>query len=347
MFFQNFSVSSVSNTYPRFEDLLHVYHYNEYTVYEEENLNRTVPEESCLWKNYADGTSIEQKIYKMRYVVKKCGNNHSQVIEKVSICEPDVYECNGSLISVMAALLSDNVEPRYYEMKNDLVTERVIYLKQICVYRDFKWNTHNRSSFMAQANYYVTDRRRRKPYTGPDTLRHELMAVMKNYNEGIMIPTTEVRPTGPRVMKTSTRQIQCNWRPFWPTIKEGLVKLLKEKGYFYFFPTTRTQIEVFRNNKNISREIDREFIALVNNAVDECDSCDQDYCVWSMNYKTITHNVNLMRGGIWNSLYSDQDRREIGCKLAIYIMNNGSGRQYDRKEVPRCVLQKLSEKWPV
>ena len=108
MFFQNFTVSSLGNTYPMFEDLFYVYHKNEHTVYEEVNLNRTVPQESCLWKNYANGKTIEQNTYGMRYVVKKCGNNHSQVIEKVSICEPDVCECNGSLISVMAALLANN-----------------------------------------------------------------------------------------------------------------------------------------------------------------------------------------------------------------------------------------------
>ena len=73
---------------------------------------------------------------------------------------------------------------------------------------------------------------------------------------------------------------------------------------------------------------------------------NKDYCVWSMNYETITRKVNLMRGGIWRTLYSDHGRREIGCKLAIYIMNNGYGRQCNRKEVPRCVLQQLSEKWP-
>ena len=65
-----------------------------------------------------------------------------------------------------------------------------------------------------------------------------------------------------------------------------------------------------------------------------------------MNKATIIRNVILMKGGIWESLYTNLERREIGCKLAIYIMNNGSGRRYDRIELPGCVLKQLKEKWP-
>ena len=197
MFYQNFTMASLGDTYPGFGHLFYVNQTIEYTVYEEERWNRDVPQECCLWKDYTQGTNIEQNDYRMRYVIKQCGKNHSQILEKVAICQPDVYECNGSLISVMTALLSDNVEPRYYEIKNELVTERVIYLKQVCVYRDFLWNTKNRSAFMAKDDYHLTDRRRRKTYSGPNTLRHELMAVMKNYQEGKMIPTKEERPSGP------------------------------------------------------------------------------------------------------------------------------------------------------
>ena len=339
-------MASLGDTYPGFGHLFYVNQTIEYTVYEEERWNRDVPQECCLWKDYTQGTNIEQNEYRMRYVVKQCGKNHSQILEKVAICQPDVYECNGSLISVMTALLSDNVEPRYYEIKNELVTERVIYLKQVCVYRDFLWNTKNRSAFMAKDDYHLTDRRRRKTYSGPNTLRHELMAVMKNYQEGMMIPTKEERPSGPRNLVKPLPHTGYGWRPFWPIIKEDLIDTLKQKGYFYFFPTTLTNIETFRDNTDISREIKSELMSLLCDSCGKCNTCDQDYCVWSMNKATIIRNVILMKGGIWESLYTNLERREIGCKLAIYIMNNGSGRRYDRIELPGCVLKQLKEKWP-
>ena len=68
----------------------------------------------------------KQNLYRMQYTIKKVDDKHSEVIEKITICQPDIYECRGSLIAVMTRLLSDNVEPRYYYMQNELVTERLI-----------------------------------------------------------------------------------------------------------------------------------------------------------------------------------------------------------------------------
>ena len=302
---------------------------------------RIVPDGSCLWKDHM--VEDKQNMYRMHYVVVKNCDNYSEIVEKVTICQPDLYECKGSLISAMTALLSDNVEPRKYYMENKLVTERVIYLREVCVYRDFLWKTDNRASFMRKDRYHIMDDTITASYKGDNTLHHELMAILHNFEEGKILPTVEERPTGPK--KKGWPMLPTHkgsWTPFWPNIKENLVRTLKREGLFDFYPTLTSKIDSFSDDHYVKIEL----YNLRHYAVGECVLCEQDYCVWGMNHQQITRNVNLMKGGIWRSMYTNLQRRQIGCRLAIYIMNNGYGRRWDKKQVPGCVLKQLNAIWP-
>ena len=347
MFYQNFEPTTVVNMdcCADFYDIYHTFEHEETTTYEEVMMNRNVPEQCCLWKDEVHEN--QQTFFRMHYVVRKCGKNHSKILQKVTICQPDIYQCTGQLISTLTSLLSNDIEPRYYHMKNDLVTERVIYLRQVCVYRDFLWNTENRLSFMAKEHYHLVDRKVRKSYSGPNTLRHELMAIMSDKHEGRIAPRVHERPSGPRIEGWPVQFREGGCKPFWPSLKDDIIDNLKDNGYLKCYPTLHSKIQQFRENTRVRREDKDELYRLTCEAKENCDHCEQDYCVWSMNHKMITDNIILTKGGIWKDMYSNTERVEIGCKMAIFITNNGNGRRYDRRGMPKCVEEALEEIWPV
>ena len=318
--------------------------FRDYITYREEYMSRNVPEESCIWE--AHRKEINQNLYRMQYAIKKVDDKHSEVIEKVTICQPDIYECRGSLIAVMTRLLSENVEPRYYYMENDLVTERLIYLGEVCVYRDFLWATDNPDSFMSKSDYHVIDKKIPESYLGTAMLKHEFIAVLRNYQEGVILPSVKDRPSGPRIAEWPSPTFEGSWRPFWPETKDDIVHNLERVGLFDFHPTLTRKIQSFCNNNNTPKSRLVDFHRMSSTAVSDCVLCEQDLCVWGMNCEKIIRNVNLMKGGIWKSMYSDKQRREIGCRLGIYIMNNGYGRHWDKNKVPICVHKGLHSLWP-
>jgi len=304
--------------------------YADYITYHEEFMSRNVPEGCCIWEEHR--TEIKQNLYCMQYTIKKVDDKHSEVIEKVTICQPDIYECRGSLIAVMTRLLSDNAEPRYYYVQNELVTERLIYLGEVCVYRDFLWAIDNPDSFMRKDQYRIIDKKLPEAYKGTITLHHEFIAVLRNYTEGVILPSHNERPSGPRIAEWPSPTFTGSWRPFWPETKDDIIHNLERVGLFDFYPTTIPKLRRFRDKSNIPKSRLDDLTRMSHAAVSDCVLCEQDLCVWGMNCEKIIRNVHLMKGGIWRSMYSDQQRREIGCRLGIYIMNNGYGRHWDKKK---------------
>jgi len=286
----------------------------------------------------------------MRYVIKEATDSPCQIVEKTTICEPDLFSCQPLLISAMTALMSDNVQPRYYHMENDLVKERVIYLRDVCVYRDFVWNVSNPASFMRKSNYYLVYGNVDNLCSVPEkvvlihayeiSLRHELMTVHCNFSQGLFLPCQSERPSGPRIRTSAWEPTNAEQSsgPFWPKIKESIISHLKHKSFFDFFPTTNLKVAPFLVS-TIVRDTRKEHLkTLLLQSKKKCMECEQDYCVWSMNRIKIIRNVLHMKGGIWKSFHSNHDRIAMGCRIAIYIINNGYGRHWDRNNAPMCVV---------
>ena len=313
-------------------------------TYKEETMKRIVPKGSCLWKDDTD--DVRQNMYRMHYIWKHMNTTTSQLMEKVTICQPDLFECRASLIKLMSALIANNVVPHWYHMKNTLVTERVIYLRDVCVYRDFLWNPGNPTSFMRKNQYHVIDDKIDPSYDGVNTLCHELSAIVKNCEFGRMLPSNVERPTSPKISGWPTPVVVEGWTPFWPHIKEDIVFSLKHIGLFDFNPTSAIKIADFLDQPFVSQERKDELQWLDGDAVYNCSFCEQDRCVWTMNREKITRNVECMEGDVPDYLYTNSDRRYDGGRLAIYIMNSGDGRRWDKTSVPKCVSNKLSIRWP-
>ena len=348
MIFNNFTLNSIAPNHHRLDDHFETESYRcddvSYVSYKEETMKRIVPKGSCLWKQDTD--EARQNMYRMIYTAQYLNVNNSKVIEKVTICQPDLFECRLSLIKLMSALISENVIPHWYHIKNTLVTERVIYLRDVCVYRDFLWNPDNTLSFMNKDKFNATDDDVTGSYDRQDhSLLHEFSALVHNNKDGRMLPTLNERPSGPKISGWPEAVPGANWYPFWPHIKDDIVFSLKRLGLFDFNPTSAIKIVEFLDQPFVSKERKNELQWLDGDAVVNCSFCEQDRCVWTMNHDKITNNVDSMVGE-FPHLYTNSDRRYDGGRLAIYIMNSGDGRRWDKTSVPQCVQNKLRIIWP-
>ena len=297
-----------------------------------------VPKRSYLWKTYDS-----QDMYRVFYAIGSSGESKSKVVSKITISEPSL--CHGSLVSVLNRLISDNTEPKYSSSKNNLVTERAILVGDVCVYRDFVWNVNNPHSFM-QKNFYqklLLMRKLKCPTSNSKSLWYDVTAIQSgNPIIGRAIPLPNERPRAPSVYSKGW----CENKhpvptPFWPDIRKRLIYNMQELGWLLFHPTVRQLLESFVE-KDISKE---HLFRMTSVAIRQCIHCHQDFCVWCMNGTKIIEHVEILRGGVWHSFYSNKHRRTCAYQLTKYVLMN-FGRYFGERNTPICVVIAIEKKWP-
>ena len=331
----NFEAFDVPNNYLTerhcdFEQYNIVWKKKEYTIYR----SGWFPEES---------TNSEVNVC---FVVSEETEGNCKVVDKQTVCNCHPYS-KGCMISILNAILVGK-QPKYLYRSNELVTERIISFGDICVYRDYLWNVRDRSSFMSADDYHsVSMFCCNKTHFGFSIL-NDITAILGGHSKiGRVLPCVkELNDTS--VDASCWQKLDREGRvhtPFWPDVRSDLMSVLHRGKWINFLPITRIRVDAMIDNTNLSPSDKGKIIKITSAAQSNCTRCYQDSCVWDVNGEKIVSTVNLLKGGVWNSFYTNRQRRICGMQLANLAIAC-EGRSFGFAMKPDCVEIGLQKIWP-
>ena len=259
------------------------------------------------------------KKYRIEYKLLPRSNDgplHT-IISKVSVQSDCLELAVDKFVKSTMKSLINGTTPTFYQRENTIVTEKSVFLGKVCIHRQFEWNTHKKTSFLALSDSDLI------------SLTHEILVASNGQSCAKIVPSKEELPDGVYSM-VNPSVVNFSWKE----TREKLFQLLWKRGHFMFLSTMTPPKEPyisFGGSKN-----GFETIALMNDCQSRnCIHCGQDICVWELNKDIILNEVDFLISGPFLSVYHPMSVLLASSMCMMTIQNQG--RPFFSLKLPKCI----------